>query len=78
MKTKLERDGRGARACSGHGRLYTKRKKDEKVIRLVGWNTCEAAELYREAHTHTHGDGERERDAQNEMLKHERVGSIKR
>jgi hypothetical protein len=58
--------------------LYTKRKKDEKVIRLVGWNTCEAAELYRRAHTHTHGDGERERDAQNEMLKHERVGSIKR
>ena len=31
-----------------------------------------------EGPTHTHGDGERERDAQNEMLKHERVGSIKR
>lgn len=42
--------------------LYTKRKKDEKVIRLVGWNTCEAAELYRGAHTHTHTEMERERE----------------
>lgn len=54
------RTGRSLVRDMGEYTIYTKeRKKDEKVIRLVGWNTCEAAELYRGAHTHTHGDVER-------------------
>ena len=55
MKTKSERDGRGARlfGTSTWASTIYREKKDKKVIRLVGWNTCEAAELYRGAHTHT-------------------------